>query len=69
LDSPTPVPAVPPGPAPLKGNPGTAALVAVVNGVLIGVGSVYLTTHSALITMTAAVSAVILGSLTLLSGS
>jgi hypothetical protein len=68
VGSPTPVPAVPPRvPRPPKGAPGTAGLLAVVNGVLAGVGSVYLTTHSALITLMAAVSAVILGSLTLLA--
>jgi hypothetical protein len=33
-----------------------------VNGALAGVGSVYLTTHSVLVTVIAAVSAVILGS-------
>jgi len=41
-------------------------LLAVVNGALVGVGSVYLSTHSVLITLIAAVSTVILGSLTLI---
>jgi hypothetical protein len=40
-----------------KGSPTTAALLAVVNGALVGVGSVYLATHSVLVTLTAAVSA------------
>jgi hypothetical protein len=70
VGSPTPVPAVRPRiPRPRKGGPSAAGLLAVVNGVLVGVGSVYLTTHSALITLMAAVSAVILGGLTLLAGS
>jgi hypothetical protein len=41
-------------------------LLAVVNGALVGVGSVYLTTHSVLVTLMAAVSSVILGALALL---
>ncbi len=41
-------------------------LLAVVNGALVGVGSVYLTTHSILVTLMAAASAVILGALALL---
>lgn len=62
-----PVPAAPPrSPRPPKGGPNTAALLAVVNGALVGVGSVYLTTHSVLVTLMAAVSAVILGGLALL---
>jgi hypothetical protein len=46
--------------------PNTTALLAVVNGALVGVGSVYLTTHSVLVTLMAAVSSVILGALALL---
>lgn len=49
-----------------RGGPHTTALLAVVNGALVGVGSVYLTTHSVLVTLMAAVSAVILGALALL---
>jgi len=41
-------------------------LLAVINGALVGVGSVYLTTRSVLVTLIAAVSAVILGGLVLL---
>jgi hypothetical protein len=41
-------------------------LLAVVNGALVGVGSVYLTTHSVLVTLIAAISAVILSCLALL---
>jgi len=40
-------------------------LLAVVNGALVGVGSVYLTTHSAFITIIAAASAVSLAGLSL----
>jgi hypothetical protein len=40
-----------------EGSPTTVALLAVVNGALVGVGSVYLTTHSVLVTLIAAVSA------------
>jgi hypothetical protein len=62
-----PVPAVPSkSPRSPRGGSSTTALLAVVNGVLVGVGSVYLTTHSVLVTLMAAVSAVILGALALL---
>ncbi len=67
MGSSAPVPAEPPRvPRPPKTGPNTASLLAVVNGVLVGVGSVYLTTHSVLVTLMAAVSAVILGTLALL---
>ena len=67
MGSSAPVPAAPSRtPRPPKGGPTTAALLAVVNGALVGVGSVYLTTHSVLVTLMAAVSAVILGGLALL---
>ena len=67
MGSSAPVPAAPPkSPQPAKGGSNTAGLLAVVNGALVGVGSVYLTTHSILVTLTAAVSAVILGGLALL---
>ena len=62
-----PVPAAPPrSPRPPRGGRNTTALLAVVNGALVGVGSVYLTTRSVLVTLMAAVSAVILGALALL---
>ncbi len=67
MGSSAPVPAVPPStPRPPKSGPNTAGLLAVVNGALVDVGSVYLTTHSVLVTLMAAVSAVILGGLALL---
>ena len=58
------VPVAPPErpPAP-GGGPRTTALLAVVNGALAGVGSVYRATHSVLVTLIAAVSAVILAGL------
>lgn len=55
-------------PKPSKGGPNTGRLLAVVNGALVGVGSVYLTTHSVLVTLMAAVSAVILAGLAMLAG-
>ena len=62
-----PVPAAPPrSPRPPKGGPTTTCLLAVVNGALVGIGSVYLTTHSVLVTLIAAVSAVMLARLALL---
>lgn len=45
------------------GGPRTTALLAVVDGALAGVGSVYGATHSVLVTLIAAVSAVILAGL------
>jgi hypothetical protein len=61
------VSAAPPrSPRPRRSSPNTTALLAVVNGALVGVGSVYLTTRSVLVTLVAAVSAVILGALALL---
>jgi len=63
-----PAPVKPPRPQrPAKGSPATASLLKVVNCALAGVGCVYLTTHSALVTLIAAVSAVVLGGLTLLT--
>lgn len=68
MGSSAPVPAAPPrSQRPSKGGPTAASLLAVVNGALVGVGSVYLTTHSVLVTLIAAVSAVILGGLALLA--
>jgi hypothetical protein len=62
-----PVPAAPPrSPRPPKSGPTTACLLAVINGALVGIGSVYLTTHSVLVTLIAAVSAVLLARLALL---
>jgi hypothetical protein len=58
------VPAAPSeDPRPPKGGPATTDLLAVVNVALAGVGGVYLTTRSVLVTLIAAVSAVILAGL------
>jgi hypothetical protein len=68
VDSSAPVPmASPKSSRPRKDGPNTASSLTVVNGALLGVGSVYLTTHSILVTLMAAVSAVILGGLALLA--
>ena len=66
VGSTVPVPTAPvKSPHPPRGGPNTTALLAVVNGALVGVGSVYLTTHSILVTLIAAISAIILGALAL----
>jgi hypothetical protein len=68
VDSSAPVPiASPKSPRPRKGGPDEASSLTVVNGALLGVGSVFLTTHSILVTLMAAVSAVILGGFALLA--
>lgn len=68
MGSTAPVPAAPPkSPRPPRGGHSTTALLAVINGVLVGVGSVYLTTRSIWVTLMAAVSAVILSALALLA--
>jgi heme A synthase len=51
---------------PAGDEPSTVILLAVVNGALTGVASVYLTTNSVIITMIAAASAIILGVIALL---
>ena len=51
-----------------KGDgPATAVLLAVLNGALVGVGSVYVTTRSVPVTLIAAVAAVILAAIALLT--
>jgi hypothetical protein len=67
VGSSAPVPAAPPRNPRRPKGPRTASLLAVVHGALVGVGSVYLTTHSTLVTLVAAVSAVVLGGLALLA--
>jgi hypothetical protein len=47
-------------------RPDPAALLLVVNGALAGVAGVYLSTHSALVTLIAAIAAVVLGLILLL---
>lgn len=66
MGSTVPAPAAPTGdPRPPREGVNTTALLAVVNGSLVGVGSVYLTTHSVLVTLVASISSVILGALAL----
>ena len=48
-------------------GPNAAGVLAVINGVLAGIGGVYLTTHSIWITLLAAISAVFLGGLALIT--
>jgi len=50
-----------------KSGSATAVLLAVVNGALVGVGSVYVTTHSVPVTLIAAAAAVILAAIALLA--
>lgn len=52
-------------PAPRR-RPGAGSLLTLVNGVLAGVGGVYVGTHSALITVIAAGTAIILAAMTLI---
>jgi hypothetical protein len=56
--------AVPAAPAassqPPRQRPGAGALLTLVNGVLAGVGGVYVSTHSVLITVIAAAMAIVL---------
>jgi hypothetical protein len=47
-------------PQPPRRRPGTGALLALVNGVMAGVGGVYIRTHSVMITVIAAVAAIAL---------
>ena len=54
------VPAAPPASSRPPRRPGAGALLTLVNGVLAGVGSVYVGTHSVLITVIAAAVAIVL---------
>lgn len=65
----TPVSSTQPGsPKRPKGDgPATALLLAVLNGALVGVGSVYVATRSVPVTLIAAAAAVILAALALLA--
>jgi hypothetical protein len=60
--------AAPSGSPRLKAEgPAAALLLAVVNGALAGIGSLYITTHSVVVTLIAAVFAVALASLAILT--
>ena len=68
VGSTAPVPAAPPKSSrPPRDGRNTTALLAVINDALAGVGSVYLTTRSVLVTLIAALCAVILAGLALLA--
>jgi len=56
-------------PAPDRRTRNAAGALGVINGVLAGIGSVYLTTHSAWVTLLAAISAVFLGALALITAN
>ena len=61
------VPAAPAAPPantpPPRRRPGAGTLLTLVNGVLAGVGSVYVGTHSVLITVIAGVTAIVLAAM------
>jgi len=54
---------VEPSSPPPRRRPGAGPLLTLVNGVLAGVGSVYLGTHSVLITVVAGVTAILLAAM------
>ena len=61
------VPPVPPtGSTPPRRRPGAGTLLTIVNGVLAGVGSVYVGTHSVLITVIAGITAILLVAIVLI---
>jgi hypothetical protein len=66
VDNAVPVPAPPASPQPRQ-RPGAGALLTLVNGVLAGVGGVYVSTHSVLITVIATVVAIALAAMVLIS--
>jgi len=53
-------PETPASPAPPRQRPGAGTILTLVNGVLAGVGGVYVSTHSVLITVIATVVAIVL---------
>jgi hypothetical protein len=59
---------VPPAgsPQPPRRRPGAGALLTLVNGVLAGVGGVYISTHSVMITVIAAAVAIALAAMVLI---
>jgi hypothetical protein len=56
-------PAAPPASSPPPRRLGAGTLLTLVNGVLAGVGSVYIGTHSVLITVIAGVTAILLAAI------
>lgn len=68
MDNAAPVPAPPTSPPPpRRQRPGAGTLLTLVNGVLAGVGGVYVSTHSVLITVIATVVAIALAAMVLIS--
>ena len=67
MDSAVPVPAPPTSPPPPRQRPGAGTLLTLVNGVLAGVGGVYVSTHSVLITVLATGVAIALAAMVLIS--
>jgi hypothetical protein len=62
----TPVPSGPGGsPEPPGRRPGAGTILTLANGVLAGVGGVYVSTHSVLITLVAAAAAIVLAAMVL----
>lgn len=59
-------PAPPAGSTPPRRRPGAGTLLTLVNGVLAGVGSVYVGTHSVLITVIAGITAILLVAMVLI---
>lgn len=69
MDNVVPVPPQPAGsPQPPRRRPGAGAMLTLVNGVLAGVGGVYVSTHSIMITVIAAVAAIVLAAMVLICG-
>jgi len=70
VDNAVPAPPASPPPAsppPPRQRPGAGTLLTLVNGVLAGVGGVYVGTHSVLITVIATVVAIALAAMVLIS--
>jgi hypothetical protein len=67
VDNVIPAPAPPVGsPEPPRRRPGAGALLTLVNGVLAGVGGVYVSTHSVMITVIATTVAIALAAMVLI---
>ncbi len=65
MDTAIPVPAPPASPPPRRRPPGAGTLLTLVNAVLAGIGGVYASTQSVLITIIAGVMAIVITALTL----
>ena len=67
VNKPLPVPAGPGRVPSPRRRPGSGAVLTLTNGVLAGVGGVYVSTHSVLITVIAAAAAIVLAMMLILS--